>query len=344
MANQCAQLIMLLTQEGARVELVRTNAPYRPAWAEHVRLLRALARLVPYVFALRRAIARADAVHVLANSGWSWYLFAWPALLLCRWSGVGAIVNYRGGHADAFIGSAPAHVKRALAAAALRVTPSMFLVRVFRNHGLDAQVIPNIVDLARFLPRPVMSYGRAPHLVVTRNLEAIYDIATAIRAFAEVRKVHSAARLTVAGTGPERDALQHLVAAEGLGNAVSFSGRIDNQFIGALYQDADCMLNPSTVDNMPISILEAMASGVPVVSTDAGGIPDMVDNGVTGLLVPVGDHRAMAAAVLRVLDDSEFVKAMCAAALAQVQQYAWPEIREKWRQAYWQVAMKRRKP
>ena len=95
MANQCAQLIKLLTQEGARVELVRTNAPYRPAWVERVRLLRALFRLVPYVLALRLAILRADVVHVLANSGWSWYLLAWPALLLCRWSGVGAIVNYR---------------------------------------------------------------------------------------------------------------------------------------------------------------------------------------------------------------------------------------------------------
>ena len=338
MANQCAHLVRLLRHEGADVTLVRTNAPYQPAWIGRIPVLRAGLRLLPYLLALRRGIAGTDVVHVLANSGWAWHLLAWPALLIARWYGVGAIVDYHGGHADAFFSAAPRHVLRALKAAAMRVSPSAFLVRVFDRHGLDARVIPNIIDLSRFTPRSQAPHRDAPHLVVTRNLETIYDIATAVRAFALVRMAYPAARLTVAGDGPERDALQALVDVEGLRTAVHFTGRIDNLRIVELYHAADCMLNPSTVDNMPISILEAMACGVPVVSTDAGGIPDMVESGVTALLVPVGDHRAMADAALQLLGNPERADGLRQAATASVQRFAWSEIRELWHRAYWQVA------
>ena len=80
MANQCEQLVRLLGGEGVQVELVRNNAPYRPAWISHVPVLRALFRLLPYLLALWRACGRAQVVHVFANSGWAWHLFAAPAL------------------------------------------------------------------------------------------------------------------------------------------------------------------------------------------------------------------------------------------------------------------------
>ena len=263
---------------------------------------------------------------------------AWPALVIGRWRGAGTIVNYRGGHADAFFSSAPRHVLRTLAAADLRVMPSAFLHRVFAKHGLDAQVIPNIVDLARFRFQALRDVGDAPHLVVTRNLEAIYDIPTSLRAFQRVRKAFPGARLTVAGSGPELAALQKMVADRGLAGCVRFSGRIDNAQIPELYAQADCMLNPSTVDNMPISILEAMACGVPVVSTDAGGIPDLVDSGRTGWLVAVGDDQAMAERAVSVLRDRAQCARLVEAARAQADRFAWPRVRSQWLAAYRQVA------
>ena len=175
-------------------------------------------------------------------------------------------------------------------------------------------------------------------MIVTRNLEPIYDIPTAIRAFAIVRQRFPAARLTVAGSGPELDRLRALAGELGLEGCVDFCGRLDNAEIPALYASADCMLNPSTVDNMPISILESFASGVPVVSTDAGGIPDLVDNGVSGLLVPVGDVDAMAREVLRVLGDQSLSAALREAGLKAATVYAWPTVREQWLQVYRSVA------
>ncbi|MCA3240846.1 MAG: glycosyltransferase [Rubrivivax sp.] len=335
MANQCEQLVRLLQGEGARVELVRTNAPYRPAWAGRVPMLRAAFRLLPYLLALWRACGRAQVMHVFANSGWAWHLCAAPALRIAAWRGVPTIVNYRGGQADDFFNAAPSHVKRHLAAAALRVTPSVFLQRVFARHGLSAEIIPNIIDLQRFaFAPPLAATSAGPHVVVTRNLEAIYDIPTALRAFALLRATHPNARLTVAGSGPELSALQDLAASLGIANAVRFSGRIENADIGALYASADLMLNPSTADNMPISILEALASGVPVVSTRAGGIPDMVEHGRSALLVPVGDVQAMAEQALRLLADPALAETLRRHGRAEAARFAWPQVRQQWLSAY----------
>ncbi|WP_284615885.1 glycosyltransferase family 4 protein [Aquabacterium humicola] len=338
MANQCEQLLRLWRQEGLAVTLVRNNAPYAPAWIGRVPVLRAGFRLLPYLWQLWTAAGRSDVMHVLANSGWAWHLFAWPAVVIARLRGCAVIVNYRGGHADQFFSHGPRHVLRTLASAQLRVTPSAFLLRVFGEHGLDAEVIPNIIDLTRFAPAPRRDPGDAPHLIVTRNLEPIYDIGTALRAFAIVRRTLRNATLTVAGSGPDLAALRRQAASLGIAGAVRFSGRIDNAQIGALYASADCVLNPSTVDNMPISILEAFASGVPTVSTDAGGIPDLLTHGVDGLLVPIGDAEAMANAALNVLQDAALAERLRQAGLHTAQRYAWPRVREQWLDAYRRAA------
>jgi len=343
MANQCEQLVRLLRAEGLVVELVRTNPPYRPAWVGRLPVLRALCRLLPYFAHLWQAAGRAQVMHVLANSGWAWHLFAAPAILIARLRKTPVIVNYRGGNADSFFASAPRHVLGMLGGVSLRVTPSAFLRRVFSAHGLAAEVIPNIIDLSRFVPAPVRSFADAPHLVVTRNLEPIYDIPTAIRAFAGIRSLFPGAALTIAGSGPELSRLQTLVAELALENDVRFSGRLENADIPALYAAADCLLNPSTVDNMPISILEAFASGVPVVSTCAGGIPDMVEHGVSGLLVPIGDHQAMTCEILHVLQDPSFAASLREAGFVQAKRYAWAQVRQEWLDAYRRVGIARRR-
>jgi glycosyltransferase involved in cell wall biosynthesis len=332
MANQTQQLARLLEESGIRVEVVRVNAPYRPASIGCVRGVRALFRLVPFLLALWRCAGRVDLVHVMANSGWAWHLFAAPAVWIARLRGKPVVVNYRGGGADEFVAAQARWVKPTIAAASLLVVPSGFLKAVFAKHDLEAEVVPNIVDLARFHPGGAKAAG--PHLVVTRNLEEIYDIPTAIRAFARVSERHPAARLTIAGSGPCRETLEHLCAELGVAQHVSFTGRLDNERIADLYQATDLVLNPSRVDNMPISLLEALASGVPIVSTDVGGVPFVVEDGRTALLVPAGDADAMAHAALRVLGDTALAESMRAAGLAAVRQYAWPSVRPRLFAAY----------
>lgn len=325
MANQTYQLAELLRGAGATVHLVQTNAPYRPAWAGGLPMVRALFRLVPYLLALWRAAGQCNLFHVMANSGWSWDLFAAPAIRIAAWRGVPVVVNYRGGEAGAFLAHAHHRVRRSLARAAVLAVPSGYLQAVFAEKAIDAQVLPNIVDLSRFRPAASLRPPGA-HLVVVRNLEPIYDNATAVRALGLLRAHHPQARLTIAGTGPEEATLRRLVASLGLGDAVRLVGRLDRDAVAALYRDADIALNPSTVDNMPNSVLEALASGVPVISTDVGGVRYIVQDGTTALLVPSRDPDAIARAARRLLDNPGLAMALARAGLHEAQSYTWQRV------------------
>ena len=334
MANQTRQLAELLRGAGADVTVVQTNAPYRPSWVGRLPVLRALFRLLPYLLGLWRAAGRSDLFHVMANSGWSWHLFAAPAIRIGAWRRVPVVVNYRGGEAGSFLARAHHKVRRTLAGGnALLVVPSGFLQGVFARHGIESQVVPNIVDLTRFRPatgdRP-----RGAHLIVVRSLEPIYDNANAVQALAILRRDHPEARLTIAGSGPEGPALAALVASLGLQAAVTMTGRLDREEVAALYRQADVAINPSTVDNMPNSVLEALASGVPVVSTDVGGVPFIVRDGHTALLVPPGNPVAMAAALRRLLDNPELAARLVEAGMAEVGRYTWARVSTELGAAY----------
>lgn len=336
MANQTRQLANLLGQEDIEVEIVQVNAPYRPQWVGEVWGLRALFRLVPYLWRLWRAAGRVQLFHVMANSGWAWHLFAAPAVWIAKLRRIPVVVNYRGGEAETFFAKAIRQVRPTMRTADRVIVPSAFLEQVFKRFGLNAEVVPNIIDLARFAPDSANQLARrdSPLLIVTRNLEAIYDIATAIRAFAIVCKTWPAARLSIAGSGPELAKLQDLTQIFDLKGKIEFTGRLDNEHMGALYRQADVFINTSVVDNMPNSILESLASGVPVVTTNVGGIPFLVEHERTALLVPPGDPDAVAAAVLALLADHDKARRLSAAGREYVQRYSWSSVRGRLFEVY----------
>lgn len=330
MANQTLQLAALLRGEGIEVETVQVNAPYRPAWAGRIKGLRAVCRLLPYLASLWRTAGRVQVFHVMANSGWSWHLFAAPAIWIARLRGTPVVINYRGGEAESFLRRAQGWVRPSLTRADAVIVPSGFLEHVFGQFGFATQVVPNIVNLERFSVAPAGPAARQGlRLLVARNLEPIYDNATALRALALIRAHDPHATLVIAGSGPLREELEKLAAELGLAEAVTFTGRVDNAGMAALYQDADVMLNCSLVDNTPNSVLEALACGVPVVSTDVGGVPYLVEHGRTALLVPPQAPQAMADAVRRLAAEPALAASMREAGLRQVQQYTWHSVRPR---------------
>jgi glycosyltransferase involved in cell wall biosynthesis len=267
----------------------------------------------------------ADVVHVMANSGWAWHLFAAPPVWIARARKVPVIVNYRGGDAERFLSRQAALVLPTIARAACVTVPSGFLAGIFARYSIATTVVPNVVNLDAFYPAP--EPPEVPHLVATRNLEAIYDIGTAIRALAIVRSRHPETRLTVAGSGPDRAALEALARDLGLEDAVRFTGRLDNADLPALYRTASIAVNPSLVDNMPISLLEAMACGVPIVTTSVGGVPSLVRDGDTALMTDARRPEAMAAAIVRLIEDRALAMRLRARGLERARDFAWPEVR-----------------
>ncbi|CAH1906377.1 Glycosyltransferase involved in cell wall bisynthesis [Candidatus Nitrotoga sp. HW29] len=328
MANQTRQLATLLKQEGVNVELVPVNAPYRPHFVSHIKGLRAVFRLLPYLLHLWRVAGRVDLFHIMANSGWSWHLFAAPAVWAAKFRGKAVLVNYRGGEADDFFTRAFTWVQPTLKRTNIITVPSGFLKKIFADRNFNTHIVPNIVNLSRFIPNHTRKQNlSAPHIVVARNLEPLYDNTSALGAFSIVRKAIPDAHLTIAGSGPERAKLETIAKELGVADAVVFAGQIDNEHMPALYREADIALNPSLADNMPISILEALASGVPVVSTDVGGIPFLVENGKTALLVPPRNPERMAEAVLLVLRDESLRERMIKDGLDHAHRFAWESVR-----------------
>ena len=338
MANQTLQLAKLLREENIAVELVQTNAAYKPSWIEKIPVLRAMFRLMFYMINLWSVAGRVDLFHIMANSGWSWHLFTVPAVWIAKLRGVPTVINYRGGEAEKFFSKSFRYVKPTLNASSRVVVPSRFLEEVFSKRGVATQIIANIIDLDRFNVTENKAKEYSPHLLVTRNLELIYDNETAIKAFNEIITSYPNAHLTIAGTGPELANLKALVEQLELSQQVMFTGRVDTQHMPALYQSADVMINPSRVDNMPNSILEALASGIPVVTTNVGGIPYMVEHGKTAVFVAPEDYKSMASAIVKVLEDKQYQQDLVSSGLLLVKQFSWSEVSLHWLSLYKKLA------
>jgi glycosyltransferase involved in cell wall biosynthesis len=154
-----------------------------------------------------------------------------------------------------------------------------------------------------------------------------------VRAFAEVKKEYPDAQLDLVGGGPLEADVRTLVADLNL-TGVSFTGVASRQEIGKYYEQADIFINASWLDNMPVSVIEAFASGTPVVTTSPECMPYLVQHERTGLLSLVGDAKALAANVIRLLRDSALAASLSQNAYKESQKYTWEAVREQWLNAY----------
>ncbi len=211
------------------------------------------------------------------------------------------------------------------------VVPSQYLQRVFASHGYQAQVIHNIVDTSNFRFR--LRTPLRPRLLSTRNLESLYDVANTLRAYELFKSRHPEAQLTVAGFGREQETLRKWVRERKLQD-VTFIGRVEPEHMPRVYDEADIFLNSSLIDNQPISILEAFAAGLAVVSTPTGDIAAMVKDGSRGFIVPQKDPEAMAQAIEKLLEDQHNSQRMVEAALHEVEKYTWPVVCHDWAALY----------
>jgi glycosyltransferase involved in cell wall biosynthesis len=301
--------------------------------ARKVKYLRTIATEATYLPSLGTQLPRADVAHVFSASYTSFLLAPLPAILAARALGCPVVLNYRSGEAPDHLARSRV-ARRIIASVDLNVVPSRFLVEVFGKFGIPATIIPNLVDLSRFRFKPRVPL--APRVLSTRNLESLYNVACTVRAFRLIQDRYPDAALTLVGGGREDAALRSLVTSLGVRN-VTFAGRVPPADVAEYYASHDIYLQSPNIDNMPTSILEAYASGLPVVSTDAGGIHAILTHGKHGLLAPLDDHAALAAHALALLESPPLVERLTRAARATCDAYCWTALREQWLRAYRQV-------
>ncbi len=332
MEVQAERLGACLRAEGHAVHHVPANALRRDAWLRRIKGLRGLANLLVFLGLLVAGVPRARIVHIFSNSFLSFWLFTLPAVLLGRLLGKRVVIHYHGGAAEAFLQRWKPLARPVFTLGHSLLVPSSFLVEVFARFGLQAQALPNIMALDRFTYR--LREPLAPRVLMARHLQPVYNPACGVRAFALLARHRPDARLTVAGDGPERPALDALCAELGIAGQVRFLGNIDNERMRQELQAHDILLNSSRVDNQPVSLLEAFACGLPVVSTAVGGIVHMVEHGRDGLLAPDDDATALAAAMGALLDDPALARRIAEAAHAKVQAHDWSRIYPRLMEAY----------
>jgi glycosyltransferase involved in cell wall biosynthesis len=270
-------------------------------------------------------------IHVFSASYLSFLLAPTPAILVAKLFNKKILLNYHSGEAED-------HLRRWRRSAIPTIrlvdqvaVPSEYLVKVMAAFDLRAIAIYNLIetDHFRFRARKPLR----PVFLSNRNFESHYGVDRVLRAFALIQQRVPDAKLIVAGDGPERSALETLAGELGLRNA-EFTGRIAHQKVIDLYNNADIFLNGSEIDNQPLSLLEAFACGLPVVTTNAGGIRDMVITNKTGLLVNCGDYRGLASAAIHLLEDDELAQRLIALAREECRKYSWEAVRERWLKLY----------
>lgn len=292
-------------------------------------------RALDMAWTLWRERHRYSFVHIQSHSYLN-FLYTVLAVVMAKLLSKKVICMYYGGAAKEFLNRFGWFVLPVLRRVNVLVVASGFLAGVFNSYGLKPIIIPHVLDLSswRFRERRQAQ----PKLLWVRHFDPEYNPRMLIEAFRLIKRQAPDATLCVVGTGQLQSELQVAVKRHGL-SGIRFMGRVDREKLVELFCESDIFLSTSNVDNQPVTILEAFASGVPVVTTNAGGIPYIVTDGQTGLLVDIGDHEAMAEKVLELIENPSLAHRLSVEGYREVEKYSWVCIREQWLNIYRSLAV-----
>jgi glycosyltransferase involved in cell wall biosynthesis len=245
------------------------------------------------------------------------------------------ILTLRGGDLPAFARRHSRRMRRLLGSAAAVTAPSTYLQEALSDWRADIQVLPNAIDITRYTFRHRMS--PQPRLVWLRAFHAVYEPALGPETVAILRRDFPTVRLTM--IGPDKgdgsfDETRRVAARLGVSGHVEFVAGVDKSAVPLALSGGDVFLNTSSVDNVPVSVMEALACGLCVVSTNAGGLPDLLDDGADALLVPAGNALAMAAATRRVLTESGLAGQISQRGREKVESMDWSVILPRWKHLF----------
>lgn len=300
-----------------------------------VKYLRTVVKSLKFWFNLSKKIPKSDLVHVFSSARSGYLIASIPPLIFSKLYGKPVLLHYHSGELET-------HLKKGCLTAlpTMRkfnriVVPSDFLAKIFVSYNIEAEVIPNFIRLDKFKFR--QRNPLRPVFLSNRNFEEHYNVKDVIKAFRLIVQFFPEAKLIIVGYGTQEKRLKRLVLEFDLTKSVEFIGKVTNEQMPIYYDKADIYLNSSLVDNMPVSLIESFACGLPVVSYASGGIPFMIENRKNGILVPKGDFKALAESAIELLKNNCLAQEIIRNALKEAKKYDQKIVAQRWEKMYSQM-------
>jgi glycosyltransferase involved in cell wall biosynthesis len=259
------------------------------------------------------------------------FLWAEVVALALRAVGRPFVLALHGGNLPAFAQRRPGRVRRLLERANAVTSPSRYLAEQLQQFRSDIRCIPNAIDVSRFRTRRGERMGF--ELVWLRAFHRMYKPVLGPEVLAYLMGKYPECRLTMIGPDKDDGSLEEtraVAAATGVLGACRFVGLVDKKEVPEWLAKGDVFLNTTDVDNAPVSVIEALAAGLCVVSTDVGGIPYLLENEKDGLLVPPCDAQRMAAAVGRLYGEPGLAASLSRNGRLKAEKFDWLHILPEW--------------
>lgn len=297
-------------------------------------------RLINMIVTIIRHYNDYDIAYVEVFSG-SAFIWAEITTRLIKILDTPIILNLHGGNLPAFSEKFPNRVLWVLSSASHVVSPSPYLQKKLKRFRDDIQVLPNPIHIEDF------AYHRRrivnPKLIWVRAFHEIYNPSLALKVLSRLVENFPDVQLTMVGPDKGDGSLERMKGiAKDLGviDHIHLTGGVHKEEVPEYLSRGDIFINTTNFDNTPVSVIEAMACGLPIVTTNVGGIPWLVEDGVDGLLVPPDDPDAMAAAIECILKDLSLASKLSHNARQKAESFDWSIVLPQWENVFSELLIK----
>lgn len=262
------------------------------------------------------------------------FYFAFIISMFSRFLNVKYIPILRGGDLQKTIKNKKFIANNIFMKSAVNIAPSIFLKNIFQSENYSSIIIPNFIDLKcyPFLLREQCQ----PKILWVRSFHKIYNPKMAILVLSKILKVYPQAELTM--VGPVKDDSYEdcidLSNSLNIKEKITFKGLLNKKQWLDMSKKYDIFLNTTNYDNLPVSVLEAMALGIPIVTTNAGGLIDFHEDNIDALMVNKNDVESMTKKVEDIIKNKELAKRLSLNARLKSELYSWDDLRKKWEKLF----------
>jgi len=312
----------LSPQLGEFCEVITTSKKQNPL----LRLIDMLATIIKY----RKTV---DTILIDTYSTNNFY-FAFLASRLAQFFNIEYFTYLHGGNLPARLKSHPKLSSILFDNAKMNLAPSGYLLDAFSKEGYKVSFLPNNIDISMypFKERQEVSVK----LLYVRSFSEVYNPYLAVKTLARMKQSYPDAKMCM--VGPDKDGtldkVQELAEELDVLDSIEFTGKLSKEGWIERSKEFDIFINPTNFDNQPVSIIEAMALGFPIVSTNVGGLPYLIEDDKDGLLVAPDDVEAFSLAIERVIKDNHLAHRLSKNAHTKALSYDWDSVSQKWKKLF----------